>query len=90
MSDDPERTAAISDAFHDGFGTGIGHVEDEMAERVAAAEARGYDRAVANLRDRDAYMRWARNESRDGRLSGWGSSTPLTAADYLDSIKEQP
>lgn len=50
MSDDPERTADLSDAFAEGFGTGIGYVEDEMAERVAAAEARGYDRAVANLR----------------------------------------
>lgn len=74
MSDDPERTADISDAFHEGFGAGIGSVQDEIAERVAEAEARGYDRAVANLRDDEAYERWCRKRN----------FAPLSAADRAE------
>ena len=71
MSDDQERTAAMSDARHEGFGAGIASVEDEWAARVAAAEQRGYDRAAANLR------------SADEESNYWGDLDE--AADYLES-----
>jgi hypothetical protein len=80
MSDDPEHTAAISDAYHEGFGAGIGHVEDAMAERVAAAEARGYDRAIANQRDESRYRAWA--STRTGPLGR------LSAMAYLEAVKD--
>jgi hypothetical protein len=52
MSDDhQEHIAELSEAFHAGYGIGIGDVQDDIAERVAAAEQRGYDRAVTKLRD---------------------------------------
>jgi hypothetical protein len=83
MSDDLERTAAISDAFHEGFGTGIGHVEDELAARVAAAEARGYDRAIAKLRDRELYDRMLPSVA---PMAPW--AVHLNTAGYLVAVKE--
>jgi hypothetical protein len=59
--------------------------------QIAAAEARGYDRAVARLRDDDRWRAWRRTRPRDE--AGWspGALTEderKSAADYLDAMKE--
>jgi|SRR6185369_826380 len=77
-------TEQISDAHHEGFGAGIAHVEDRMAEQLLAAEARGYDRAIARLRygQRIADHAWQANTAAlDVSLR--------VAADYLEAVKER-
>ncbi len=84
---DLERTDAISAAFHDGFGAGIGSVQDEIAERVAAAEARGYDRAIASLRDDERREAWLAELVEREQLA---NRPPFVQdlADYLEAQKE--
>lgn len=72
----------LSDAYREGFGAGIESADSDRDEAIAAAERRGYEKAVANLRD-------------DEKFEAWRSSRrhqPATvrefAARYLDATKE--
>jgi len=55
------------------------------AEDDEAAERRGYERAVARLRDDEAFMAWLFPEVIPHR-DNWRSNA--VAADYLDAVKE--
>ncbi len=84
-----EAQGAAADAFHEGFGEGIGSVQDEIAERVAAAEARGYDRAIANLLDSPRYMAWHKGTQDTpfpAILTTWRQHQEI--ARYLEAQKE--
>jgi hypothetical protein len=63
--------------------------QDEIAERVAAAEARGYDRAIANLRN-DEGRGAAAQIMRDAGDDLNGRTIAQALADYLEAQKENP
>jgi GNAT superfamily N-acetyltransferase len=50
------------------------------------AEARGYGRAIAHLRDTDAYARWCRVRT----YAPLSEADRTEFADYLDAVKETP
>lgn len=56
-----ELHAQLSDAHHEGFGAGVAWSDEGRDEAIAAAEVRGYAKAVARLRDDDAFRPWSRN-----------------------------
>lgn len=80
---DLERTAAISDAHHEGFGHGVAWADEDRTEAITAAEARGYDWAIAKLRAGAVH-------ERDENTSTALWAVYLAGADYLEAVKDQP
>ncbi len=68
----------------------LDRIAQDLIAEVAAAEARGYDRAIATLRDESAFGRWrtarflAHRDDPDYVTPTRGDQ----AADYLESLKE--
>jgi hypothetical protein len=48
------------------------------------AEARGYDRAIANLRDDEAYLRWCRERN----FAPLAAADRAEFADYAEAVKD--
>lgn len=93
VSTDNELTAQISDAHHEGFGAGMASAQDGIEQRIAAAEVRGYERAVANLRELPGFDAWVAafhaRLAAEGRFSGPERIiNSHNWADYLDAMKE--
>lgn len=68
----------------------IAELEAARLRNLATAEASGYERAVARLRDREAWAKWCA-----ARITWEGKQTidirqPTDAADYLESVREVP
>ncbi len=62
-------------------------------EALAAAEARGYDRAIANLRNEDAYSAWLEtidNQTWNALAGRSDFIAPTVSAAYLEAAKETP
>jgi hypothetical protein len=62
--------------------------EDQVLADVAAAERRGYERAVARLRDRDAFHAWRHPDPAPWQRKPEPREPNVLAADYLDAIRE--
>jgi len=58
-----ELEADLSDAHHEGFGVGMESADRDIDQIAAAAERRGYERALARLRDEDELRRWQATRS---------------------------
>lgn len=65
------------------FGTVVRHGECDDSQ-LAAAEQRGYDKAVANLRERVEWLRLAPD------FSSLTIDAYTAAADYLIAVRDQP
>jgi len=82
-----ELDADLSDAHHEGFGVGMESADRDIDQIAAAAERRGYERAVARLRDDNRYLSWLRSLG-----AGVLDLEPLPPkerlARYLDAVKE--
>jgi len=58
--------------------------ESGTIDEIAAAERRGYERAVARLRDREAWATWRKAHAEVALNAAPGD----VYADYLDAAKE--
>jgi hypothetical protein len=61
---------------------------DHVESLLAAAERRGYERAVTRLRDRDAFHAWRHPDPAPWQRKPEPREPNVLAADYLDAVKE--
>ena len=61
----------------------IAELEAARLQNLAAAERRGYERAVARLRDHNAFLGWLHDNPPTRTMS-----QSVLAAAYLDAVKE--
>jgi len=78
-----ELEADLSDAHHEGFGVGMESADRDIDQIATAAERRGYERAVARLRDHNAFLGWLHDNPPTRTMS-----QSVLAAAYLDAVKE--
>jgi len=83
-----ELEADLSDAHHEGFGVGMESADRDIDQIAAAAERRGYERAVARLRDREAWAMWCAGRIIAAGRQEFSIAQATEAADYLDAVKE--
>ena len=82
-----ELEADLSDAHYEGFGVGMESADQDIDQIAAAAERRGYERAVARLRDIKRIGEWFNQQIAAGNADAFDESLS-PAADYLDAVKE--
>jgi hypothetical protein len=64
------------------------HISCPGEAEIAAAERRGYERAVTRLRDRDAFHAWRHPDPAPWQRKPEPREPNVLAADYLDAVKE--